>query len=149
MPSTIGRKPQVRFVKRFFTGKTLLALILVCFAALGVLLAAYLLIRQDRVELVTQFQSERLKQVLEARRLLLDELETIDRDLDDMATLLTEDSAADHQAEIHTVLMFIDQYKMVALYNETGTREVFLHDPRGISSCSGAPATPFLLTWRR
>jgi two-component system, sensor histidine kinase and response regulator len=138
MPSTIGRKPQVRFVKRFFTGKTLLALIFVCLAALGVLLAAYLLIRQDRVELVTQFQSERLKQVLEARRLLLDELETIDRDLDDMASLLTDDSARDRQAEVHAVLMFIDQYKMVALYNEAGTREIFLDDPRGIAHSSFA-----------
>ncbi|MEP7120531.1 MAG: response regulator [Byssovorax sp.] len=141
MPETTnGRKPQVRFVKRFFTGKTLLALIIVCFAALGVLLAAYLLIRQDRVELVTQFQSERLKQVLEARRLLLDELETIDRDLDDMATLLTDDKAADHQhqAELHAVLTFIDQYKMVALYNESGAREVFLGDPRGIAHSSFA-----------
>src|SRR6187402_1717538 len=104
MVSPIGRKPQVRFLNRFFTGKTLLALAIVCVAALGVLLAAYLLIRQDRVELVTQFQSERLKQVLEARRLLLDELETIDRDLDDMATLLTDEHSRDREAEVHAVL---------------------------------------------
>src|SRR5690349_20199909 len=128
MMSPSGRKPPVRFVKRFFTGKTLLALILVCFAALGVLLAAYLLIRQDRVELGTQFQSERLKQVLEERRLLLDELETIDRDLDDIAMLLTDDAAVDHQREVRSVLTFIDQYKLVGLYDETGTREVFLED---------------------
>ena len=53
MVSPIGRKPQVRFLNRFFTGKTLLALAIVCVAALGVLVAAYLLSRQDRVELVT------------------------------------------------------------------------------------------------
>jgi two-component system sensor histidine kinase/response regulator len=138
MVSPIGRKPQVRFLNRFFTGKTLLALAIVCVAALGVLVAAYLLIRQDRVELVTQFQSERLKQVLEARRLLLDDLESIDRDLDDIAGLLTRDPANDHQPEVRAVLSFIDQYKMVALYDESGRRDIFLHDPRGMAHSSFA-----------
>src|SRR3954469_7043048 len=117
MVSPIGRKPQVRFLNRFFTAKTLLALAIVCVAALGVLVAAYLLIRQDRVELVTQFQSERLKQVLEARRLLLDDLESIDRDLEELSRLLTEGEGADHEAEVRASLTFIDQYKEVALYD--------------------------------
>jgi signal transduction histidine kinase/DNA-binding response OmpR family regulator len=132
MAEPIRRKPQVRFVRRFFTGKTLIALIFVFFAALGVLLAAYLLIRQDRVELVNQFEAERLTQVREARRLLLDELETIDRDLDDLASLLTEDPPADHRAEVRAILTFIDGYKLVGLYDDTGAREVEIEDPRGI-----------------
>jgi two-component system sensor histidine kinase/response regulator len=138
MPSPSGRKPQVRFLKRFFTGKTLLALVIVCVAALGVLFAAYLLIRQDRVELVTQFQSERLKQVLEARRLLLDDLESIDRDLDDIAALVTRDAADAHEGEVLTVLSFIDQYKMVAVYDAAGKREMIVRAPRGIAHSSFA-----------
>jgi len=136
MTPLTGRKPQVRFLKRFFTGTTLVALVVVCTAALGVLLAAYLLIRQDRIELVTQFQSERLKQVLEAKRLLLDDLESIDRDLDDMATLLAGEPAVDHRAEVRAALSFISQYKVVALYDEAGRREVVVSDPRGIAHSS-------------
>ncbi len=136
MPSSIGRKPQVRFLKRFFTGTTLIALAVVCAAALGVLLAAYLLIRQDRIELVTQFQSERLKQVLEARRLLLDDLESIDRDLDEMATLLVSEPAVEHRAQVRAALSFITQYQIVALYDEDGRREAVVEDPRGIAHSS-------------
>src|SRR3954469_21345497 len=117
MVSPISGKQQVRFLKRFFTGKTLFALVFVCTAALGVLFAAYLLIRQDRVELITQFQSERLKQVNEARRLLVDDLESIDRDLEELSRLLTEGEGADHEAEVRASLTFIDQYKEVALYD--------------------------------
>ena len=136
MPSSTGRKPQVRFLKRFFTGTTLLALVVVCAAAFGVLLAAYLLIRQDRIELVTQFQSERLKQVQEARRLLLDDLESIDRDLDDMAALLTSEPAVENRAQVRASLSFIGQYKLVALYDESGRRETVVEDPRGIAHSS-------------
>lgn len=136
MPPSPGRKPQVRFLKRFFTGTTLVALAVVCAAAFGVLLAAYLLIRQDRIELVNQFQSERLKQVLEARRLLLDDLESIDRDLDDMATLLANEPAAEHRAEVRAALSFINQYKLVALYDEAGRREIVIENPRGIARSS-------------
>ena len=138
MSSTIRQKPQVRFTSRFFTGKTLIALIFVLVAALGVLAAAYLLIREDRIELVNQFQAERLTQVLEARRLLLDDLDSVDRDLDEIASMLTRDEPADHRAEVRAILTFIDAYKMVGLYDETGAREVEIGDPRGIAHGSFA-----------
>jgi two-component system, sensor histidine kinase and response regulator len=133
MAPTIRRTQPVRFL---FRGKTLLSLLLVCAAAAGVLFTAYQLMKQDRGGLVSQFQAERLVQVKEARRLLLEDLNALDRDLDRMAELVTADPADDHRAEVRAVLTYIEQYKELQVFDKDGARLLTVEDPAGLPHTS-------------
>jgi two-component system sensor histidine kinase/response regulator len=128
---------QARFLRRFFTRRIVLALILMCAAAVGVLFAAYRLILRDRAEIIVQFQGERLDQVKEARKLLINDLATIERDLAQPGDILRQAPGPDQHRQIETVLTFMDQYKRVELYDASG-RQALTIEGRSM------PASPSL-----
>jgi signal transduction histidine kinase/CheY-like chemotaxis protein/HPt (histidine-containing phosphotransfer) domain-containing protein len=103
-------------------------------AAVGVLVAAFRLIQRDRVELIVQFQEERLDRIKEARQLLVDDLASIERDLSQISAMLQHDPASARQRELETVLAFVEQYKRVELYDASGKRTLLVDEPARISA---------------
>jgi two-component system, sensor histidine kinase and response regulator len=143
MRPTSSRAPS-RSIRRFFTSRIILALVLVCVAAASVLFAAYRLILRDRVELIVQFQSERLEQVNAARQLLLNDLDNVERDLVQMSDMLHRyaplgpafqvERDHQHKREIETLFAFEEQYKRLERYEPSGQRSLIIERPEHVSA---------------
>ncbi|MCU0620052.1 MAG: ATP-binding protein [Gemmatimonadales bacterium] len=109
---------------------TVVALLLVCAALAAVGVGAVMRSNRDRAELMARFAAERLGQVQATARRVEEDLGDIGADLRFASQFAqSATSAAERSRELGALLAVVRPYRLLAVYDGSGTRTLLVRDP--------------------